>query len=78
LPYLPRRSFSPQSPHGPSAFYVGSPETVARRIAKAAKALGISRFHMKYSAGALSHDKIMCCIELYGRKVIPLTRDMLA
>jgi hypothetical protein len=32
---------------------------------------------MKYSAGMLSHEKIMHCIELYGRKVIPLTRDML-
>src|SRR5262252_2543630 len=27
--------------------------------------------HMKYSAGALSHEKIMRCIELYGREVIP-------
>jgi len=56
----------------------GSPETVARRIATTAKALGISRFHMKYSAGMLSHEKIMRCIELYGREVIPLARDMLA
>jgi hypothetical protein len=40
--------------------------------------LGISRFHMKYSAGALSHEKIMRCVELYGRNVVPLTRDMLA
>jgi alkanesulfonate monooxygenase SsuD/methylene tetrahydromethanopterin reductase-like flavin-dependent oxidoreductase (luciferase family) len=60
------------------SLYVGAPETVARRIATTAKALGISRFHMKYSAGTLSHEKIMRCIELYGREVIPLTRDMLA
>jgi hypothetical protein len=33
---------------------------------------------MKYSAGTLSHDKIMRCIELYGTKVIPLAREMLA
>jgi hypothetical protein len=33
---------------------------------------------MKYSAGMLSHEKIMRSIELYGRKVIPLARDMLA
>jgi len=31
---------------------------------------------MKYSAGPLSHDKMMRCIELYGRKVMPLVRDM--
>ena len=60
------------------SLYVGAPETVARRIATIAKALGLSRFHMKYSAGTLSHEKIMRCIELYRRKVIPLTRDMLA
>jgi hypothetical protein len=33
---------------------------------------------MKYSAGALPHEKLTRCIELYGRKVIPLVRDMLA
>ena len=26
---------------------------------------------MKYSAGPLSHEKMMRCIELYGRKVDP-------
>jgi probable LLM family oxidoreductase len=60
------------------SLYVGSPETVARRIAATAKVLGISRFDMKYSAGALAHEKLMRSIELYGRKVIPLVRDMLA
>jgi hypothetical protein len=29
----------------------GSPETVARKIAATVKALGIDRFHLKYSAG---------------------------
>ena len=33
---------------------------------------------MKYSAGTLSHEKIMRCIELYGAKVMPLVREMLA
>jgi alkanesulfonate monooxygenase SsuD/methylene tetrahydromethanopterin reductase-like flavin-dependent oxidoreductase (luciferase family) len=60
------------------SLYVGSPETVARRIATTAKALGISRFHMKYSASALSHEKIMRCIELDGREVIPRVLDLLA
>ncbi|MGI8508163.1 MAG: LLM class flavin-dependent oxidoreductase [Gemmatimonadaceae bacterium] len=58
--------------------YVGSPETVARKIAATANALGISRFDMKYSAGTLSHEKLMRSIELYGSRVIPLVRDMLA
>lgn len=60
------------------SLYVGSPETVAAKIAATAKALGVSRFDLKYSAGALSHDKLMRSIELYGSKVVPLVRDMLA
>jgi probable LLM family oxidoreductase len=75
-PPMTREAFDHEADHG--SLYVGAPETVARRIATTAKALGISRFHMKYSAGMLSHDKIMRCIELYGGKVIPLTQDMLA
>jgi probable LLM family oxidoreductase len=60
------------------SLYVGSPETVARKIAATAKALAVSRFDMKYSAGPLSHEKMMRSIELYGLKVIPLVREMLA
>src|SRR6266516_134672 len=60
------------------SLYVGSPETVSRRIAATAKALGLSRFDMKYSAGGLSHERILRCIRLYGEKVIPLAREMLA
>jgi len=59
------------------SLYVGAPETVARRIAATAKALGIARFDMKYSAGTLPHDKLMRSIELYGTKVIPLVQDMM-
>jgi probable LLM family oxidoreductase len=59
------------------SLYVGAPEAVARRIAATAKALGIARFDMKYSAGTLPHDKLMRSIELYGTKVIPLVRDMM-
>jgi probable LLM family oxidoreductase len=59
------------------SLYVGAPETVARKIAATAKALGIARFDMKYSSGALSHEKLMRCIELYGTKVVPLVREMI-
>jgi alkanesulfonate monooxygenase SsuD/methylene tetrahydromethanopterin reductase-like flavin-dependent oxidoreductase (luciferase family) len=75
-PPMTREHFDSEIERG--SLYVGAPETVSRRIAATAKALGISRFHLKYSAGTLSHAKIMRCIELYGRKVIPLTREMLA
>jgi probable LLM family oxidoreductase len=75
-PPMERREFDQEANFG--SLYVGSPETVARKIAATAKALGLSRFDMKYSAGALRHDRMMRSIELYGSKVIPLTREMLA
>jgi probable LLM family oxidoreductase len=75
-PPIGRADFEREVAHG--ALHVGAPETVARKIAATAKALGIVRFDLKYSAGTLAHDKLMRCIELYGSKVIPLVRDMLA
>jgi hypothetical protein len=51
---------------------------VARKIAATARELGLSRFDLKYSAGALAHDKLMHSITLYGRNVIPLVPEMLA
>jgi probable LLM family oxidoreductase len=60
------------------SLYAGAPETVARKIAATAQSLGLTRFDMKYSAGTLAHDKLMKCIELYGREVIPRVRELLA
>jgi probable LLM family oxidoreductase len=62
---------------GGGSLYLGSPETVAKKIAATVKALGVMRFDMKYSAGALSQTRMMKCIELYGRKVIPLVREIM-
>ena len=59
------------------ALFVGSPETVATKIVRAIKALGLSRFDLKYSNGTLPHDKLMTSIELYGTKVVPLVRERL-
>ncbi len=75
-PPIERASFNREIEHG--ALYVGAPETVARRISATAKALGIVRFDLKYSAGTLAHDKLMRSIALYGSKVVPLVRDMIA
>jgi probable LLM family oxidoreductase len=60
------------------SLYVGAPETVARRIATTARALGLSRFDLKYSSGPLPHALMMRSIELYGREVIPRVRELLA
>jgi alkanesulfonate monooxygenase SsuD/methylene tetrahydromethanopterin reductase-like flavin-dependent oxidoreductase (luciferase family) len=75
-PPMTRADFEGEIEHG--SLYVGSPETVARKIAATVKTLEVSRFDLKYSAGPLSHEKIMRSIELYGRKVIPLVRAALA
>lgn len=60
------------------ALFVGSPETVARKITDVARGLGLARFDLKYSNGTLDHDKMMRSIELYGREVIPRVRKLLA
>jgi probable LLM family oxidoreductase len=75
-PPMGRDEFVREADHG--SLYVGSPETVARKIATTIKALGIARFQLKYSAGALPHEKLMKSIELYGTKVVPLVREMMA
>jgi alkanesulfonate monooxygenase SsuD/methylene tetrahydromethanopterin reductase-like flavin-dependent oxidoreductase (luciferase family) len=75
-PPMGRDEFVSEADHG--SLYVGAPETVARKIAATVKALGASRFQLKYSAGPLPHHKLMRSIELYGRKVVPMVRDMLA
>ena len=71
---MSRESFDREvGEHG--SFYVGSPETVARKIARTATTLGISRFDMKYSAGRMPHERLMNCIDFYGKEVVPLVRD---
>jgi probable LLM family oxidoreductase len=59
------------------SLYVGSPETVAQKIAATAHGLGIQRFDMKYSAGTLPHDAMLRSIELYGREVVPRVRQII-
>lgn len=68
--------FRAEVEHG--ALYVGSPETVARKIADTVSNLGIQRFDLKYSTGPLQHEKLMHAIELYGTQVIPRVRELLA
>ena len=67
-----------QSAGPDGALYVGSPETVAKKIVATVKALGLSRFDLKYSNGTLPHDQMMKGLELYGTKVIPMVREMLS
>jgi probable LLM family oxidoreductase len=63
---------------GPAgALYVGSPETVAQKIATNLTLLGATRFDLKYGMGGLSNDALMTNIELYGTQVIPRVRELL-
>ncbi|MBT0770615.1 LLM class flavin-dependent oxidoreductase [Kineosporia sp. J2-2] len=59
------------------SLYLGSPETVARRIAGAVKALGVGRFDLTYTGGALPASARARTVELYGSKVVPMVRDMI-
>ena len=59
------------------AVYVGSPQTVAAKIVRNADLLGLDRFDLKFSNGAMPHASLMRSIELYGREVAPLVHDTL-
>jgi probable LLM family oxidoreductase len=59
------------------SLYVGSPETVATKLAANIRLLGLSRFDLAYAVGRVPHDQRMSTIELYGREVIPRIRELL-
>lgn len=74
---MSRAEFDQQA--GPdSSLNVGSPETVAAKIAATARSLHLSRVDMKCSAGQLPHDLLMTSMELYGTRVVPRVRELLA
>jgi probable LLM family oxidoreductase len=63
---------------GPTgALFVGSPETVARKIAWAVRTLGLSRFQLKYSVGTQPYADRESSIRLYGERVVPRVRELL-
>jgi probable LLM family oxidoreductase len=59
------------------ALYVGSPETVAQKIATNLRTLDARRFDLKYGAGGLPHETLMTNIELFGRQVVPRVRELM-
>jgi probable LLM family oxidoreductase len=60
------------------AYFVGSPETVARKIVRSAAALGAARFDLKYAVGTLDHARMLRSIELFGTEVRRYVEDMAA
>lgn len=71
-----RDHFDREVEHG--SLYVGGPETVAKKIARTVSDLGLERFDLKYSSGTLPHASLLKSIELYGTRVIPRVREILA
>ena len=59
------------------SLYVGAPETVAAKVVRTVRALGLSRFDLKYSAGTLPHSLLMKSIELIGTQVAPRVKATL-
>jgi probable LLM family oxidoreductase len=59
------------------SLYLGSPETVATKIAWVIRLLGLERFDLAYATGRVPHEQKLATIELYGREVIPRVRELL-
>ena len=76
-PPLRRAEFDADVEHG--SLYIGSPETVARKMTRAIRELDVGRFDLIYSTGgAISASARLRSVELYATRVVPLVREMLA
>lgn len=75
-PPVTRQQFESEIVHG--SLYLGSPETVAQKMARSIAALGVGRFDMIYTSGAVPADDRLRSVELYGREVVPRVRELLA
>jgi len=72
---MTRERFENEVKYG--AYYVGSPETVAQKIARMIPAVGVQRFNLVYSVGGQLQKHRFQTIRLYGEKVIPRVRELL-
>lgn len=59
------------------SYYVGTPETVAQKIAKNMKDLGMKRFDLVYGTGGQFQSDREKTIRLYGEVVIPRVKELL-
>lgn len=75
-PPIQREEFAAEIEHG--SLYIGSPDTVARKIARAVSTLGVGRFDLIYTSGAQPISARLRAVELFGSRVIPQVREMLA
>lgn len=75
-PPLTRAQYEHEIEQG--SLYIGSPETVAQKIARSMITLGAKRFDLVYGTGPLAASARLKNVELYGSKVIPRVRELLA
>lgn len=59
------------------SMYVGSPETVAKKVARAMKVVGASRFDIVYGFGQVPAKAREKTVELYAKVVIPRVRELM-
>jgi probable LLM family oxidoreductase len=62
-----------RSPEG--SLVLGDPETVAAKILRWKKILGVTRFELHISVGTMPHPQVLRSIELLGTSVAPLMRE---
>lgn len=74
-PPLTKEQFEHEIKNG--SLYIGSPETVAQKIARAMKTLDVERFDMVYGGGPYKQSQRLHMIELYATKVIPRVKELL-
>jgi len=75
-PPVSHAEFEREIAHG--SMYLGSPETVAQRIAGALRQIDVGRFDMIYTQGSIPAAARMRSVELFGTEVIPRVRELLA
>lgn len=75
-PPTSRAQFDSEIRHG--SMYVGSPETVAHKMAAAIDTLGVGRFDMIYTSGSTPAAARLRAVELYGSEVVPMVKELLA
>ncbi|MFT4245133.1 MAG: LLM class flavin-dependent oxidoreductase [Micrococcaceae bacterium] len=72
---MTKERFMNEVEHG--SYYIGSPETVAKKIANTLQILDARRFDMVYGFGTFPAVARLKNIELYGKEVIPRVKEIL-
>lgn len=72
---MSRERFKFEVDHG--AYFVGSPETVAQKLARVIREMSIGRFDLVYGMGGHTPEQRLQTIRLYGEVVIPRVKEIL-